>query len=109
MSFDLPSDVAGIRLCKVLGSDELVLCEMVVFEKGRVAVDTVLRRAAISGKVGPIGETGDFWADLMNSDGDSIVETIALDRKAWNAIKRKWARCKIEAPLRQRMKAAGLR
>lgn len=108
MPFDLPPDAAGIRLCKVLRNDELVLCEVVVFEKGRAAVDTVLRRAAISGKVGPIGGTGDFWADLMNSDGDTIVETIALDRKAWNSIKRKWARCKIEAPLRQRLRAAGI-
>jgi hypothetical protein len=109
MVFDLPTEVAGIRLCKVLRNDDLVLCETVIFKNGRSAVDTVLRRAAISGKVGPIGGTGDFWADLMNSEGDTIVETIALDRWAWNAIKRKWARCKIEAPLRQRLIAAGLR
>lgn len=108
MAFDLPPDVAGIRLCKVLRNDELVLCETLVFENGRAAVDTVLRRAAISGKVGPIGGTGDFWADLMDNEGDTIVETIALDRKAWNAIKRKWARCKIEAPLRRRARAIGI-
>ena len=109
MSFDLPPDAAGIRLCKVLRNGELVLCETIVFENGRAAVDTVLRRAAISGKVGPIEGTGDFWADLMDCEGDTIVGTIALDRKAWNAIKRKWARCKIEAPLRERLKVAGLR
>lgn len=108
MAFNLPTDAAGIRLCKVVG-DDLILCETIIFTHGAPAVDTVLRRAAISGKVGPVGETGDFWADLMNAAGDTMVETVALDRASWNAIKNKWARCKIEAPLRERMKLAGLR
>lgn len=107
MRFDLPKEAATIRLCKVV-REELILCEAVGFVDGVTAVETVLRRAAINGKVGPVGETGDYWADLMNADADTLVETIALDRKSWNAIKTKWARCKIEAPLRQRMAAAGL-
>lgn len=102
--FNLPSAAVCIRLCKVV-REELILCEPVIFEAGAPAVDTVLRRAAISGKVGPLGETGDFWADLMNVEADTLVETIALDRRSWSAIKNKWARCKIEAPLRQRMAA----
>lgn len=106
--FNLPDNAAAIRLCKVVRG-ELILCEAVVFVAGVSAVDTVLRRAFVSGHVGPVGETGDFWADIMNADADTIVETVAMDRKAWNAIKTKWARCKIEAPLRQRMAAAGLR
>lgn len=105
--FNLPTEAAGIRLCKVVRG-ELILCEMTIFEDGVRAVDTVLRRAAVSGKVGPVGETGDFWADIMNAEGDTLVETVSLDRKAWNAIKRRWARTKIEAPLRERMAAAGL-
>jgi len=48
------------------------------------------------------------WTEWYSADGDTIVETVALDRKAWNAIKRRWARTKIEAPLRERLAAAGL-
>lgn len=105
--FNLPAEAAGIRLCKVVRG-ELILCEMTIFEGGAGAVDTVLRRADVSGKVGPVGETGDFWADIMNEEGDTLVETVKLDRNAWNAIKRRWAKTKIEAPLRERMAAAGL-
>lgn len=104
MRFDLPPEAAGIRLCKVVRGD-LILCEMTLFDGGAAAVDTVLRRAGVSGKVGPVGETGDFWADIMNAEGDTLVETVTLDRRAWNAIKRRWARTKIEAPLRERMAA----
>ena len=103
-SLNIPSEAAGIRLC-VMRGENLVLCETMIFEQGSAAVDTVLRRARISGKVGPLGETGDFWADLMNIEGDTIVETIALDRKSWNALKNKWAKCKIEKPLRVRIRA----
>lgn len=96
MAYDIPSSVTGIRLCKVLSNDRLVLCEPTLFACGAPAVDTALRRAAISGQVGPIGETGDFWADLME-DERTFVATIALDRHSWNALKRKWARTKIAA------------
>ena len=95
MAYDLPSNVTGLRLCKMRG-DDLVLCEPVQFERGRPAVDTTLRRAAVSGQVGPIGETGDYWADLLTVDGD-WSETIALDADSYRAIKTKWARCKIAA------------
>ena len=94
MRLELPADVNGLRLCKVVG-DELILCEAIEFSKGRTAVDTALRRAAISGQVGPLGDTGDFWADLMTPDG-TWVETVALSRGSWNALKNKWARCKIQ-------------
>ena len=91
---NIPHDAHGLRLCKMRG-DRLILCEPVIFCRGRPAVDTVLRRAAISGKVGPIGETGDFWADFINLDGD-WEETIALDRDAWNGLKNRWMRCRVE-------------
>jgi len=91
----IPRDAVGLRLCKI-SAGQLVLCEPVIFDRGRLAVDTVLRRAAISGKVGPIGETGDFWADFINKDGD-WEETIALDRGAWNKLKNHWMRCRVVA------------
>ncbi|MGE3990344.1 hypothetical protein [Pseudorhodoplanes sp.] len=106
--FKLPAEAHTIRLCKVV-RNELILCEPVIFHGGAPAVDTILRRAALGGKVGPLGETGDYWADLMDADADNLVETIALDRGSWNAIKNKWARCKIWAPLRERARAIGLR
>src|SRR5258706_16051128 len=94
MAFNLPQAVCGLRLCKMRG-DNLILCETLIFDDGRNAVDTVLRRAQISGEVGPVGETGDLWADLMDRDGD-LVETIALSRGAWNALKNKWAHWQSE-------------
>lgn len=96
MAFNLPKDVSGIRLCKMRG-EELLLCETLIYKNGAPAVDTLLRRAALSGKVGPLGETGDLWADLMDREGTTLVETIALDRGSWNAIKNRWARCKFES------------
>ena len=89
----IPANVTGIRLCKMRGR-KFVLCEPVFFEYAAVAIDTVFRRAAISGAVGPIGETGDYWADLM-TDGETWVETVALSREAWNAIKNRWARTRV--------------
>jgi hypothetical protein len=106
--FNLPAEAAAIRLCKVVKGD-LILCEAVIFEDGVSAVDTILRRASLSGNVGPVGDTGDYWADLLNAEADTIVETVALDRRAWNAIKNQWARCRIEVPLRARAAVAGLR
>lgn len=90
----IPVDAVGLRLCKMRG-ENLILCEPIVFEHGRVAIDTILRRAKVSGKIGPIGETGDYWADFINSNGD-WEETIALSREAWNGLKNHWMRCRHE-------------
>ena len=90
----IPLDTVGLQLCKMRG-DELIMCEPLRFENGRAAVNTALRRAAIHGPIGPIGETGDYWADFLNEAGD-WTDTIALSRAAWNSLKNKWARCKIE-------------
>lgn len=89
----LPEWATGLRLCKIVNGD-LHMSEEVQFLHGWSGVDTVLRRAAISGVVGPLGETGDFWADLLNSNGD-WDETIALDRDAWNSLKNRWMRCRM--------------
>lgn len=95
MAFNLPKEVSGLRLCKMRG-ENLVLYETLTYEGGSGIVDMILRRAQISGKVGPLGGTGDLWADLMSSDGWTLIETIALDRGSWNALKNRWARCKIQ-------------
>jgi hypothetical protein len=90
----LPSDAVGLVLCKIVGKDDLRMSEAVVFMGGRHALETTLRRAAIAGKVGPVGEAGTFFADIVNADGDQ-VETIKLDRKSWNSLKNKWAKCRM--------------
>ena len=90
----VPENAIGLRLCKVVG-ETLIMCEPVIFNNGQPAVDTVLRRASISGQVGPIGETGDFWADFLIDDIGTWEETVALDRDAWNSLKNHWMRCKI--------------
>lgn len=90
----VPDWCTGLRLCKSNGNG-LRMSEEVQFVKGAEGVDTVLRRAAISGQVGPIGETGEYWADLLDCNGD-WDETIALDRDSWNSLKNHWMRCKME-------------
>lgn len=90
----IPSNATGLRLCKMVG-ERLLMTEDVQFVNGRDSVDTVLRRAAISGKVGPIGETGDYWADFLEADG-GWSETVALDRSSWNSLKNHWMRCKMD-------------
>lgn len=89
----IPKDCVGLQLWKAKATDDAVPYERVVFKGGRPAVNTTLRRAAISGPIGPIGRTGEFWADFINEDGD-WTETIALSREAWNALKNRWMRCR---------------
>jgi hypothetical protein len=93
----LPADAAGLRLCKIFPGDDLRLCEPVVFTKGRAAVDTVLRRAAISGRVEiePGSPLPDHFADIIDSKGDA-VGNVALDAKSFKALKEHWMRCKYE-------------
>lgn len=90
----IPEGVTGIRLCKIV-KGELIQCVPVFFAKGAPAVNMIFLRAAVCGKVGPIGEAGDFWADLMTPDG-CWVETVALSREAWKSIKGHWAPTKID-------------
>lgn len=94
LSFQLPPGTVGLRLCKIAG-DDIVMCEKVRFARGRVGADTALRRAAICGSVGPLGEAGDFWADILEEGGD-WSETVALSREAWNALKNRILRCKVD-------------
>lgn len=90
----LPETV-GLRLCKIVGDDDLRLAEAVHFAGGRPAVLTVLNRASICGHVGgPMDRDTNFWADQMNSNGDLIGE-IRLDRESWNSLKNHWMRCRM--------------
>lgn len=91
----LPDTSAVLRLGRITKSGELICCEAMIFDKGRAAVETVLRRAALSGRVEVEGDIGDHLADVLDADGD-LVATVALDRKSYSAIKNKWMRCKVE-------------
>jgi hypothetical protein len=90
----IPNEIAGLRLCRIRG-EELILCERVLFHGGAGAVDVTLRRAALFGQVGPVGETGDYWADMLDKNGD-LFDTIKLDRSTYNSLKNRWMRCRVE-------------
>lgn len=90
----LPALASGLCLCRHKG-DELILCESVIFPGGAAVVDMVLRRAAISGRVEIDGEIADYFADVLNANGD-IIETVALDAGSYRALKTKWMRCRVE-------------
>jgi hypothetical protein len=85
--------VVDIQLHRING-EELLACEAVVFDGGGSAVDTVLRRAAVSGRVEVEGELKNRFADLHDRDGN-LVCSVALDRNSYHALKYQWARCKL--------------
>ena len=92
---NLPESVVGLRLARIDRNGALILCEAMRFDKGHAAVDTVLRRALISGRVEVEGKIADHFADALDGDGD-IVVSVALDAKSYRALKTKWMRCKVE-------------
>lgn len=85
--------VFGIQLHRISG-DRLLACEAVYCERGGLAVDTVLRRAAISGRVEIEGPLERHFADLLDLQGD-IVCSVALDAGSYRAIKYRWAPSKL--------------
>ena len=92
MDLEIPGNIVGLRLCKVERSGALILCKPVMFERRATGV----RRALLmSSAPGPIGETGDFWADLITENGD-WTDTVALNRESWNRLKNHLLRCKID-------------
>lgn len=91
----LPSNAVGLRLARIDSQQRLSLCEAVRFRDGRKAVDTTLRRAAMSGRVEINGEIKNHFADVLDDNGD-IIETVALDRLSYAALKNHWMRCKVE-------------
>lgn len=62
---------------------------------GFVSSVTVLRRASISGRVEVGGELADYFADVHDGDGN-LLETVALDRDSYRALKYRWMRCKVQ-------------
>lgn len=90
---ELPEQAAGLRLAKIV-KDQLQLCEIVMFADGCSAVDTVLRRAAISGRVEIGGDIQDHFADVLDRE-QSIIETVALDAKSYGKLKNHWMPCRL--------------
>lgn len=91
----LPASSVGLRLARIDSKENLILCEAMRFERGLSAVEITLRRAAISGRVEVQGKIENHFVDVLDDDGN-MVETVALDRKSYGAIKNKWMRCKVE-------------
>jgi hypothetical protein len=81
-----------------MNGEELRLCERVLFPGGAAAVDTILRRARLSGRVevDPSGELPDHFADVLDARGDMIAN-VALDAQSFGALKNHWMRCKYES------------
>lgn len=98
MACALPNSAVGLRLARINRKDELILCEAMRFDAGHPAVETTLRRAAISGRVEIEGKIADHFADALDDAGD-IVATVALDAKSYKALKTKWMRCKVDREL----------
>lgn len=91
----LPPESVGLRLARIDSKDRLILCESIRFTGGRAAVGTVLRRAAISGRVEIDGKIEDHFADVLDDTGN-LIETVALDAKSYSSLKNHWMRCKVE-------------
>jgi hypothetical protein len=94
---NLPKNAAGLKLFKHDAQDNLRSCETVIFKNGRSAVEIVLRRASIAGRVQiePFDGPMDYFADVFLDDGCSDV-SVLLDRKSYAALKNKWMRCNLE-------------
>jgi hypothetical protein len=94
----VPKDAVALRLYRIV-KDDPVACEAVRFADGAAAIDIVLRRAAISGRVEIEGEIEDHFGDFLAENGD-LLSTVALDAKSYRALKNHWMRCKVDADLR---------
>lgn len=97
MSFSgtLPDQSTGLQLHRVKG-DDLIACEPIQFDLGFAAVDTVLRRASLSGRVEIGGELAEYFADIHDAEGD-LLETAGLDHASYRALKYQWMRCKQQS------------
>lgn len=91
----LPEAAVGLRLGRIDPRGDLLLCERIRFAAGWDGVHTVLRRAALSGRVEIGGEVENHLADVLDDNGD-MIETIALDRRSYAALKNRWMRCRLE-------------
>jgi hypothetical protein len=96
---ELHEKACGLRLIRFAG-DKTHYCEPVYFVNGRNAVDTVLRRARLSGRVEIDGEVvGDkaYQADVLIGPDGEWDQHVALDAKSYSSLKNHWMRCKVDA------------
>jgi hypothetical protein len=92
---NLHPQAVGLKLYKLNAADELLGNELVIFQDGRKAVDTILRRAQLSGRVEIDGDIDRHFADVY-IDEYTWDQTIALDAGSYRALKRVWARTKYD-------------
>lgn len=99
----IPSGATGLKLYKIVkrgDREELLANELVIFKGGAAAINTVLRRGSLSGRVevSPKGDLPDYYADIYEGpngdDGWSVC--VALDRKSYNSLKNHWMRTVYE-------------
>ncbi len=91
---NIPYSACSVTLLRFSG-EKLLACEPVRFEGGAPAIELVLRRAAISGRV-ELGETPHrHAADLRDANGD-ILDTVALDAGSYRALKTRWMRTRLD-------------
>jgi len=91
---NVPPEALAVRLFRIDNAD-LIACEAVAFNGGAATIETVLRRAAVSGLVEIGGQIADHFADLLSADG-SLVETVALDASSYRALKTRWMRTRVD-------------
>lgn len=91
----IPPEAVGLRLARIDRKEQLILCERIRFTEGFSGAEIVLRRAAISGIVEVGGDIVNHFADVLDDGGD-IIETVALDKGSYSALKNRWMRCKVE-------------
>ncbi len=86
----------GLKLHKHDAHDRLIACELVMFTGGAPSIDTILRRAALSGVVAvePFDERMDYFADVFIDDNSS-TQTILLDHRSYASLKNHWMRCRL--------------
>ena len=99
MTGKVSTAAVAVTLYKHQG-DELVACVPVAFAHGWMGADTVLRRAAIAGEVHVEGELEEYYADLLDANGD-ILQSVALDAGSYSALKNKWMRTTLAKNPRQ--------
>lgn len=90
----VPADAAVVQLYRI-ARGELIACEPILFFGGAAAIDTLLRRARISGRVDFEGKIDGHFADLQNANGD-MVATVALDAASYGALKNRWMRTRVK-------------
>lgn len=94
----VPADAIGLKLYRINVREELIGCETVIFQSGRDGVDTVLRRAAICGRVEIEGDIKNHYADFIVDRDGTWEGTVALDAQSYSSLKNHWMRCKVQRP-----------